>query len=801
MSLQPVLCGGNGVATDIDVVFSETDGTVLVLLGVAVLERVRCSPEALQYKMLVGRLANAGWSLRKLSRHFGHDCRTIKQWAAALTSDDVDEVVRAFSGRGAGGKVTPALGRFVRSRYRQLRGEVRSYRRIIGGEAKEYFGVKLSGETLRRLFRQADREDDSSALTSSGAGAESASSVGTGCVSSSVAAWSTRKLSPASGSFDDLPVPGAAAPVRAVAVHHLGMVLFAVLLEVVSRGRRCSVALQRQWIGQVLQGAACIEQSRLVSASDLARFTGPVTGGIDPQRRALHELAQLDAAMDAYEANARLLPDGPGRGIAFYYDPHAKEYTGDLKLLKGWCGGRHAITKVLNLDMLHTESGRPCFLQHYSPYYDLRERFFMTLELFNRLFPDGGAAHRIFVLDRGIYGIEAFERFREEGDDYLTWEKGYRGGDWDEAAPTVCFRRFRARNHAADLKTYRFECQQGPWRRDRSVRRILVRATNPGGTTIEVSVLCSNPEIPIERAVWLMFNRWLQENNFKYLDRHFGLNQLTSYASKSVAECADSLADKPVQCPEYKELKAAVRKTEGDLAKLLLQRERVNDDLEKNADSLARAKAGMQRLVHAIEQEIDQLTGDQTVRPGAVAPTRNDAKATELRRRARRLTVQRTKLDRKLNCLLPAIETAKQSLRELDRAMAGAIREQSRLTLLIDNHYQMLDTRAKAMLDALRITAYNMFAELLAVFRPLYGNYRNDHAMLRNLTRADGFIQASPTLVHFRLWLKGRFQERQLNAFRHFLAELSDRINQHFQLHRPGHTPIRIALQESTPSW
>jgi hypothetical protein len=31
----------------------------------------------------------------------------------------------------------------------------------------------------------------------------------------------------------------------------------------------------------------------------------------------------------------------------------------------------------------------------------------------------------------------------------------------------------------------------------------------------------------MERAVWLILNRWLQENDFKYLDRHFGLNQLT----------------------------------------------------------------------------------------------------------------------------------------------------------------------------------------------------------------------------------------------------------------------------------
>ena len=32
----------------------------------------------------------------------------------------------------------------------------------------------------------------------------------------------------------------------------------------------------------------------------------------------------------------------------------------------------------------------------------------------------------------------------------------------------------------------------------------------------------------LEDAVWLIFNRWLQENDFKYLDRHLVLISLTA---------------------------------------------------------------------------------------------------------------------------------------------------------------------------------------------------------------------------------------------------------------------------------
>ena len=176
------------------------------------------------------------------------------------------------------------------------------------------------------------------------------------------------------------------------------------------------------------------------------------------------------------------------------------------------------------------------------------------------------------------------------------------------------------------------------------------------------------------------------------------------------------------------------------------------------------------------------------------------------------------------------------------------IRNQSRLQLLIDNHYRLLDSRCKATLDALRIAASNMFAALAARFRPpelarprnwntrsrwsrrlsrsfalhgglpvlpgrsgghdavpaavssgpLYGNHSNDHVMLRQLFRADGFLHRDGQTVYVRLWLRGRFQDWQLRAFRRFLAEVSE------ELTRPcAHTgtQIRVTLLSTPPAW
>jgi hypothetical protein len=795
MNVQPVLCGGNGKATDLQLVVSVSSGSVSVFLGTALLERLRCTPEALQYRMLVGRLANAGWRLSELQEVFGHDPRTVKRWAAALLSEDVEFIVQAFGGRGAHGKVSVALARYGKRRYGELRGIVRNYREVIRAEVLDLFGERLSGETLRRLFREADRERGEASVTS----ACGDPMMATGCVSASdpcVESSPTRNQSPDRVAIRPPVLAAPSTRARPVGLHHAGMVLFALLLELFCRRRPQARGLQTQWIGQVLQGAVNIEQSRLVSAADLSWFTGPVVPGTDPQRTALRREAGLEAVLEVYADNARLLADGPGRGRAFYYDPHSKEYTGGLKVMKDWCGRRHGVAKVMHIDMIHSESGRPCFAQHYSPYYDLRERFFMTLELFDRLFDPRDRAGRLFVLDRGIYGLDALRRF--ERDHVLTWEKGYGGDGWDGAEPDLVFQRTRPRNGAVDLKLYRFECREQPWRRDPRFRRILVRATNPKGRTIRVSVLCSDPDVPMERAVWLIFNRWLQENDFKYLDRQFGLNQLTSYASKAVAEEAGQLRDMPVDSPEYRELRKLRREAESELAKALLKRENTIDrhaDAGKHVDELRQLR---RTLAEGMKRQLDELRRVEPRRAARslAASDRAMADTAECRRKLRNARAAEARMERKLANIEADIPELKERRDRIDAQLAGAIRTQSRLRLLIENHYRLLDTRRKELLDALRITASNMFADLLAVFRPIYGNYRNDHAMLRQLTRADGFLHRADGTLHVRLWIKGRFQPWQTRAFRTFLAEIAERINNALD---PGLDSIRIDLLEETP--
>lgn len=341
---------------------------------------------------------------------------------------------------------------------------------------------------------------------------------------------------------------------------------------------------------QILSGAVNVEQSKTLCFESLSRFCPNLIKTLREQRHLLDEEATLQNELELYRRNALFLSDGPGKGNIYFFDPHSKRYTGQLKILKGWCGSLHSVSQIINLDCFHPETGRPCFIQHYSPYYDMRERFFMSLSLFDELFPLDERSGRTFVIDRGIFGVECFSRF--EKDYLITWEKGFDGSGWDDSSPSVKFTYHKRKNGSSGKKRkYSFECQESPWLRMSGIRRIIVKATNYKGETITVSVLCSNPEMPLEDAVWLIFNRWLQENDFKYLDRHFGINQLDSRARNDFQSRIDEFTDRTAETTEYKKLKKESQAASAALAKNLLKQNRKQKELEGKKIAIAKLDA------------------------------------------------------------------------------------------------------------------------------------------------------------------------------------------------------------------
>jgi hypothetical protein len=530
-----------------------------------------------------------------------------------------------------------------------------------------------------------------------------------------------------------------------------------------------------------------VEQSKTLCSRSLASFTGRVVSGLKQQRDGLDSLASESGLLDAYARNADLLCDGPNRGELFYFDPHTKEYTGQLKLLKGWCGRCHGVVKSLYLDSFHTRSGRPCFIRHYSPYYDMRERFFMSLAHFDLLFDEPRRRDRTFVIDRGIYSLPVLQSFGH--DHVITWEKGYGGGGWDPDALTIRFPRSRFRNSSRDLRTVLFECQQSPWRRDRSFRRILVRLRREGEDPVELSVLTSHPDMDMQDVVWAISRRWLQENDFKYLDTHFGINQLTSRDNDSFRSRADRFEDRPVDSPEYRELKSQIHGLESRLARELLKLRRAETQARELEATRTVMNAQRERLAAKLANTLEATRNGKT---RAKAEGKIEGELRQFKRKRGELERKSRKNAEKRTDLAEQAEATEERIGPLEARLCEAVRKASRMQLLVDGDYRLLDTRKKAMMDALRVTASNIFRNVQERFRAIYDNFRDDHMLVRMLSRCSGTMHRTDQAVTFTLWLPGTLQPHRVRA----IETLLDQIQEETNAAMPNARPIRLRLAE-----
>jgi len=123
---------------------------------------------------------------------------------------------------------------------------------------------------------------------------------------------------------------------------------------------------------------------------------------------------------------------------------------------------------------------------------------------------------------------------------------------------------------------------------------------------------------------------------------------------------------------------------------------------------------------------------------------------------------------------------------------ATAVRKASRLQLLVDGDYRLLDTRKKAMMDALRVTASNIFRDVQERFLPIYDNFRDDHMLVRMLSRCSGTMDRTDQAVTFTLWLPGTLQPHRIRA----IETLLEQIQEYTNLAMPKARPIRLRLAE-----
>ena len=121
--------------------------------GGELLEVVADKKDNPELKLMLARLYKAKVKVKSLIAHFGYSYPTIRRWAAALKSGDMDRLYVALSGQGAPKKVTREIDAYIRVRFKSIYEQNKySYSAQIRKEIQEVFGKQVCAETLRPLF-------------------------------------------------------------------------------------------------------------------------------------------------------------------------------------------------------------------------------------------------------------------------------------------------------------------------------------------------------------------------------------------------------------------------------------------------------------------------------------------------------------------------------------------------------------------------------------------------------------------------------------------------------------------------
>jgi transposase len=346
------------------------------------------------------------------------------------------------------------------------------------------------------------------------------------------------------------------------------------------------------------------------AAKHLRRWEfGPLVGSgrapaVKTLRRKLAELVkQAQAGRFGEILSRRWVEQGLVATAYLYVDGHMKLYTGKRKLAEVWNSQRRMpLPGVLNY-FVNDPQGRPLLFVTEEANASLARAMPRIVSAIKEVL--GERAFNV-IFDRGGYDGKLFKWLREQKIGFITYQRGN---------PNLPVERFRRRECRFEGRRVRVRLAEdtvkvagsGPW------RRIVIRTKDGQQTPILTSL---GPELGAARIASLMFARWRQENFFRYMREHHGLDQLLGYAY------AEADGTRLVANPERKtidrKLKACRQELAGlrsELGQAVLDEPR---DGGRTAHGLKIAQKGAVSKLRVLEGQIAELSETRKALPEKV---------------------------------------------------------------------------------------------------------------------------------------------------------------------------------------
>jgi hypothetical protein len=256
------------------------------------------------------------------------------------------------------------------------------------------------------------------------------------------------------------------------------------------------------------------------SPQDLGRVLGlDRAPEVKTLRRKLARLAAAGKAAPFGQALARQRVSLRGEALGFLYiDGHVRVYHGKHTLPKAHVTRMRISLPATSDYWVNDTAGDPLFVVTAQANAGLVKMLPGILEQIRAL---AGQRRVTVVFDRGGYSPKLFQHILA-GFDLLTYRKGpYR------SIPRKRFRLCRTRRDGKTI-TYRLADQEVRLLGGELRLRQVTRRMDNGHQT---PILTSRRDLPAAQVAYQMFERWRQENFFKYLREEYALDALVEYAA------------------------------------------------------------------------------------------------------------------------------------------------------------------------------------------------------------------------------------------------------------------------------
>ena len=316
---------------------------------------------------------------------------------------------------------------------------------------------------------------------------------------------------------------------------------------------------------------------------------------------------QQQASSWSAELCAQWMGEDPEQAAVLYVDGHVRVYHGHQTELPRHYVARQKLCLRATTDYwVNAMDGQPFFVlnQAVDPgmlqvlEHEIVPR--LAQEIPNQPTPEQLQAdaklHRFtLIFDREGYSPEFLRTMKAQRIACLTYHK-YPGGDWSQEEFFPC-----QVNLASGACVQMLLAERGTFLGGKVwVREIRKRTQSAHQTSVLSTDYRSDPG-PVAAA---MFARWSQENFFRYMREHYGLDRLVDYATEAIPDTTKLVN------PQYRRLDGQVRSKQGHLTRKLAAFSAMNlkGEIEpKKVAAFEQKKAELQEQIEGVTKELDEL--------------------------------------------------------------------------------------------------------------------------------------------------------------------------------------------------